>query len=307
MKQVSALVTEIVLNSDIKPWVDKRCAEVGAEVTWHNVTQSTANYKEVFKASPNVITWQCRMPHSWTSSVGNNVLHVENSLLAQRSGSFVDSRGFFSQSSLCQEKHWSRSFNVDCEDFASKHLRAKAFAGGDKNGPVLFALQCRNDCNINFEFPIAPRGDRVEWVINSIMNMIPTNTNLLIRPHPRERSLFEKHPARDKFTWSMDGDMNSLLPKCSSVITVNSTTASEACLLGLPTAVLGTGAFTGSGAVFECHKDFTRLLQFLSNPVADIEAQKRYCEAILGAHFLPYKGTENASCSEFDRWLERLI
>lgn len=307
MKQVSALVTEIVLNSDIKPWVDKRCAEVGAEVTWHNVTQSTANYKEVFKSSPNVITWQCRMPHSWTSSVGNNVLHVENSLLAQRSGSFVDSRGFFSQSSLCQDKHWSRSFNVDCEDFASKHLRAKAFSGGDKNGPVLFALQCRNDCNINFEFPIAPRGDRVEWVLDSIINMIPANTNLLIRPHPRERSLFEKHPARDRFTWSMDGDMNSLLPKCSSVITVNSTTASEACLLGIPTAVLGTGAFTGSGAVFECHKDFTRLLQFLSDPVADIASQKRYCEAILGAHFLPYKGTENASCSEFDRWLERLI
>lgn len=306
MKQVAALVTEIVLNSEVKPWVDAKCSERGAEVAWHNVTKSVENYKEVFKNTPNVITWQCRMPHSWTSSWGNNVLHIENSLLAQRAGCFVDSRGFFSESSLCQEKHWLNTFAVDCEDFAAKHLRSKAFAGGDVDGLVLLALQCRNDCNINFEFPAAPRGDRVEWVLEEMLRLVPSTTKLLIRPHPRERQLFEKHKHRDKFAWSMDGGLTEILPKCSAVITVNSTTASEACLLGLPVAVLGTGAFTGSGAVFECHNNLARIREFLNRPVTDLSAQKRYCDAILGAHFLPYREIEGAGCSEFDRWLDKL-
>ena len=307
MKKVFALVTEIVLNSGVKPWIDEKCRQAGADVEWHNVTKSTANYKEIFRGSPNVITWQCRMPHSWTSSFGNNILHIENSLLAQRAGCFVDSRGFFSQSSLCQEKHWLKQFTVNCEDFAAKHLRAKAFAGGDANGPILLALQCRNDCNINFEFPAAPKGDRVEWVLEEMLHLLPVHSKILIRPHPRERQLFDGHKHRDKFMWSMDGSLADILPKCSSVVTVNSTTASEACLLGIPTAVLGTGAFTGSGAVFECHTDIARIREFLNCPVADILAQKKYCEAILGAHFLPYQETGSVSCSEFDRWLDRLI
>lgn len=307
MKKVSALVTEIILKSEVKPWIEKRCDEVGAIVEWHNVTQSTANYKEVFRGSPNVITWQCRMPHSWTSSCRNNVLHVENSLLAQRAGCFVDSRGFFSQSSLCQEKHWLKQFTVNCEEFAARHLRATAFAGGDADGPILLALQCRNDCNINFEFPAAPQGDRVEWVLEEMLRLLPIHSKILIRPHPRERQLFDGHKHRDKFIWSMEGSLTDILPKCSGVVTVNSTTASEACLLGIPTAVLGTGAFTGSGAVFECHTDIARIREFLNCPIADSSAQKRYCEAILGAHFLPYQETGSVSCPEFDRWLDRLI
>lgn len=307
MKKVSALVTEIVLNSGVKPWIEERCGQAGAEVEWHNVTKSTGSYKEVFKSAPNVITWQCRMPHSWTSSFGNNVLHVENSLLNQRTGCFVDSRGFFSESALCKEQHWNNSYEADCEAFAQKHFKVGAFNGGNPQGPILFALQCRNDCNINFEFPAAPQTDRTEWVLNEVLGMIPAGTNLLIRPHPSERPMFENHRLRHLFQWSMEGDLPSLLPTCSAVITVNSTTASEACLMGIPTAVLGTGAFTGSGAVFECHQDLTRLKEFLAAPKVDIAAQERYCRAILGAHFLPYRNTDKAACPEFDRWLERLL
>lgn len=306
MKKVAALVTEILLNSEVKPWIDRRCAEAGAEVEWHNVTKSCDNYKQAFKETPNVITWQCRMPHSWTSSFGNNVLHVENSLLNQRTGCFVDSRGFFSKSALCVERHWTRDYAVDCDAFSRKHFKVPAFSGGNPDGPFLLALQCRNDCNINFEFPLAPRCDRVEWTLQEVLKRVPSGVELLIRPHPRERKLFENHPLRSVAKWSMEGDLPDLLPQIKALITVNSTSASEAALLGIPVATLGTGAFTGSGATFECFADLSKLEQFFANPVANRDAQRRYCEAILGAHFLPYRGTEGYSCPEFDRWLQKL-
>lgn len=305
MKQVAALVTEIVLKSDIKPWVERRCAAAGAEVEWHNVTQSTATYKEVFKNTPNVITWQCRMPHSWTSRWGNNVLHIENSLLCQRAGAFVDSRGFFSQSNLRVANNWAIEHSVDLEDFAQRHFGWKAFSGGNPDGPVLVTLQCRKDCNINFEYPAAPKGDRVAFTIEKVLEYLPRSRSILIRPHPRERHLFEGQPPPPGCDWSMDGPLPEILPTCSALVTVNSTCASEACLLGLPVATLGTGAFTGAGATFECHADLSRLAHFFSHQ-NNLEAQKRYCSAILGRHFLPYKHETDVSCPEFDLWLARL-
>jgi hypothetical protein len=305
MKQVSALVTEIVLKSDLKPWIEARCAAAGAEVTWHNVTQSTASYKEVFKSSTNVITWQCRMPHSWTTNWGNNVLHIENSLLCQKAGAFVDSRGFFSQSNLRVSGHWNASYDVDLGDFARRHFGWDAFSGGNPDGPVLVTLQCRKDCNINFEYPASPRGDKVVFTINKVLEHLPRSREVLIRPHPREREQFADLPPPEGCEWSLSGDFQTLLPQCSGMVTVNSTCASEACLLGLPVATLGTGAFTGSGATFECHECLSRLAHFFDHQ-NNLEAQQRYCSAILGAHFLPYRHEGEVRCPEFDLWLARL-
>jgi len=305
MKKVSALVTEIVLNYDLKPWIDKKCLEAGAEVEWHNVTKSTANYFEVFKNSPNVITWQCRMPHAWTQRWENNVLHIENSLLAQSAGAFVDAGGFFSKSNLCLQQHWQNDYKTDLQGFAKRHFNWEAFSGGNPNGPVLVALQCRNDCNVNFEYPASPKGDKVAFTIEKVLEYLPRHNPILIRPHPRERHLFEGQTPPPGCDWSMGGTLSEILPTCSALVTVNSTCASEACLLGMPVATLGTGAFTGSGATFECYSDLSRLAHFFSHR-NNLEAQKRYCSAILGAHFLPYRHGFEPSCPEFDLWLARL-
>ena len=305
MKKVTALVTEIVLNYDLKPWLEKKCNEAGAEVQWHNVTKSTANYCEEFKKAENVITWQCRMPHTWTQEWGNNVLHIENSLLAQNTGCFVDAKGFFSKSNLCREKHWENDYSPDLHGFAKRHFGWEAFSGGNPDGPVLVALQCRNDCNMNFEFPAAPKGDRVTFTINTVLEHLPKDRPILLRPHPRERHLFKDAPVPPGCQWSMDGTLPELLPTCSALVTVNSTCASEACLLGIPVAVLGTGAFTGSNAVFECHNDLSKLSRFFEHK-NDLVAQQRYCSAVLGAHFLPYRHGKEVSCPEFDLWLARL-
>ena len=305
MKKVSALVTEAILKSDIKAWIEDKCRSAGAEVEWHNVSQSTKSYKETFKNSSNVITWQCRMPHSWTSSHGNNVLHVENGLISQKAGIFIDSRGFFSQSSLCKSKNWERDYRVDLETFALERFGWTAFSGGNPKGPYLVTLQCRNDCNINFEFPLCREKDKVAFTIETVLHYLPRDRGILIRPHPRERSLFEGQEAPSGAQWSMDGDFSSLLPRCSALVTVNSTCASEACLLGMPVAVLGTGAFTGSGAVYECHNNLARLASF-GNYRVNIENQWRYCSAILGRHFIPYKHKGDVTCEEFDIWLNRL-
>jgi len=305
MKKVSALVTESIIKSDIRTWIENRCLLAGAEVEWHNVTQSTSSYKDVFMGSKNVITWQCRMPHSWTSSHGNNVLHVENSLISQRAGIFVDSRGFFSQSNLCVSQNWNVNHDVDLEAFALSRFGWTAFSGGDANGPILIALQCRNDCNINFEFPLCRVRDKVAFTIDTVLQYLQTDRQILIRPHPRERNLFDGLEPPKGAEWSMSGDFHTLLPKCSSLVTVNSTCASEACLLGIPVAVLGTGAFTGSGAVYECHEDLSRLSLF-GDYIASIENQKAYCSAILSRHFIPYKHKTEVTCKEFDIWIDRL-
>ncbi len=304
MHTVTAFVPEIFLNSNLPDWFDWKAAERGADIEWLNVNTQMPRYKQAFKECKNIITWQCRMPHKWTSSQGVNVLHMDNSLIAQKKGCFVDARGFFSESNL---RHRDSDNEAPCEQIAQDWLGWTAFSGGDPDGPVLVALQHRRDCNINFEFPLAPRGDdKVIFTLEVLKKHLPKGLYVWVRPHPRERELFaERETLPDNWVWAMDGTLAEVLPKCSALVTVNSTCATEACLLGLPVAVLGTGAFTGSGAVEECHQDFSKLQDILAFK-PDKNAQRAYVSKVLGRHTLPYDAPDTLENVEVDLWLDRL-
>ncbi len=317
MHTVTAFVPEIFLRSKLPAWFDGKCAERGHMIEWLNVNKDMDQYKPRFNAVKNIITWQCRMPHSWTSSRGVNLLHIDNSLINQRHGCFVDAQGFFSKSNLAASHPDTRdTFYAPLDEaFAEKGLSFTAkqwfgwtpFQGGDPEGPVLVALQYRRDCNVNFEFPLAPRGDdKVKFTLEVVKKHLPADVSVIVRPHPRERELFTSTEGLPpNWAWSLDGTLAEILPKCSALVTVNSTCATEACLLGLPVAVLGTGTFTGSGAVNECHDDFSKLKNIRAFK-AHHAAQRAYVTKVLSQHTLPYEFHTDLENAEVDLWLDRL-
>lgn len=305
MKAV-ALVTQSVLQSAIKPLLERRCAETGIELSFYNVTESCAKYSELYRSHRNVITWNCRMPHDWSTRWNNNVLYVENSLLWQRAGIFIDRGGFFSRSNLCRKQTWQDSYDVDLNDFTQQNFKWKALSGGDPSGPILVCLQNTHDCNLQLEFPLGnPHKDKIAATLELLYKHLPPNRNIIIRPHPRFLDYWKEHVGsyRLRSDWRVDwsGDFYSLLPTCSTLVTVNSTCASEAVSLGLPVATLGVGAFTGSGATLDCSAE-PRLLRQLGQWQPDLTACRRYVEAILGRHYLSYSKPMGGN-AELEAWL----
>lgn len=304
MKAV-VLSPAILLNSPLKKWLDDKCAARGVNLEWHDLTDEKTNFVKAFQSCRNVIAWNCRMTHDWLSRGQQNVLHVENSLLSQKSGMFTDHRGFFSQSNLCRKATWKTNYpHANPEFFARREFKWSAFAGGNPDGPILVALQCREDCNLKLEFPAGEAApDKVVRTLEIVRDYLPTGRKVLIRPHPRERANFT-HGGVWQDHWQLDTEdtLAVRLPQCCALVTVNSTCASEAALLGLPTATLGTGAFTDSGVMLECAHNLS-LLSGILTFTPDIDRCRSYVQAILGRHLLPYDLTRDRPCQELEDWL----
>jgi hypothetical protein len=301
-----ALVTESVIKSDLKDYFTTSCAEAGIALEFHNVTESCAKYSEHFRSHRNVITWNCRMPHWWSSKWGNNVLYVENSLLWQRAGIFVDHAGFFSNSNLSRKQTWRMDHDVDLDAFTRQHFGWEALSGGTQDGPVLVCLQNTYDSNLQNEFPLGKKhADKVQATMEILHRYLPQNRPVVIRPSPRFISHWNdnhrKYIRRSHWKVDWSGSFHDILPKFSALVTVNSTCASEAVTLGMPVAVIGTGAFDGSGAVLECAKHPERLRE-INTWRPSMEACARYAKAILGRHFLPYRSPSSTN-GEFESWL----
>jgi len=307
MLKIAALVTQSVLQSSIKKWVDDRCSERGAVVDWHSVTESCREYTELFRSADNVLTWNCRMPHSWLTKEPKNILFIDNSLISQKAGIFVDSEGFFSNSALKTNRSWEQPPNVNLGFIAQRDFKWELFSGGCVDGPILVALQLRIDCNVHFEFPLAKHHtDKVVATLELLKQHLPRGRKILIRPHPREGADFDLGGVwRDDWRLSFGGSFADILPKCSALVSVNSTCISEAALLGLPIASLGTGAFSGSGVSLECSAEPEKLLGLLDF-TPDLRACANYCKAVLSHHFIPYDVKEDRKVREFNVWLDRL-
>ncbi len=302
MSKIAGLVTQCVLDKPLRQWLEQQCYSSGHDIDWYNVTQSTAEYKKRFENADAVITWNCRMPHWWLEARNKPVLYLDNSLINQRSGVFVDSCGYFSHSHICKDRLWQASSAIDLGDIAEKEFGWKAFSNGNPGGPILVAMQCENDCNIQFEFPLANQTQhKNRFFIELLKQNLPAGATVLIRPHPRERQKFLMEKLPSNWTLNMEGEFRHILPKCSALVTVNSTCASEAALLGTPTAVLGTGVFTGSGVMLECDKEPHKLHQIRN--FKPVNAQL-YCEALRTRSFLPYWPADGYDNPEFTLWLE---
>lgn len=316
-----ALATDSVLGNPLGRSLKYCCMTCGIELDTHSVTAGCAEYKPLFEKYDQVITWNCRMPHNWPTARGKNVLFVENALLSQGCGAFVDARGFFSQSNLCRERHWdSVSYEAHAgrvRDFVRDKFKWEAFSGGTPGGPVLVALQNSLDCNMRYEFPFGAKrgGDRLLSSLEVLATHLPRfgDRKVLIRPHPRFMAWWDEHFEeyrgkfwRDEWELNLGGSIYELMPSCSALVAVNSTVISEGMTLGLPIAAIGTGAFSGCGGILECAADPSRLGE-IGSFEPDVEACKKYVAAVLTRHQMMYawKPTEVFANEEFQKWVKR--
>lgn len=303
MKAV-AVVPKSVLKSRIKGWVDQKVQAKGGTVEWIDVSENPIGFREVLRKNKNVIAWNCRLPHKSMVEDGGNTLFVDNSLISQRAGVFIDNRGFFSNSNLCVQQTWKKPSFAHLEFIAKRDFGWEAFSGGDADGPILVALQLREDCNVKLEFPLAANAeDKVVESLKILKSHLPRGREILVRPHPREWKNFSSNGVwRDDWTMNTEGKFSEILPKCCALVTVNSTCVSEAALLGVPTATLGVGAFSGSGLTLDCSKD-PKNLNLLGSFKPDLDLCRRYCAAIINHHFLPYDIHDGRVVAEFESWL----
>jgi hypothetical protein len=300
-----AIVPKSVLKSKIVPWVEAKAKTRGLEIEWVDVSENPSGYKNLVAASRNVIAWNCRVQHDWMKSTGNNILYVDNSLISQKAGIFIDNGGFFSNSNLNVKKSWLLEGNPHLAFIAKRDFNWELLKGPNLQGPVLVALQLRDDCNVNFEFPLAENEqDKVVASLKILKKHLPRGRKILVRPHPREWDNFSCNGVwRDDWEISQGGPFYPLLEQCSALVSVNSTCVSEAALLGIPTATLGRGAFSSAGFTLDCSEKPERLSGLLDfSPPTD--RALAYCAAVLSHNFIPYDVAEGRQVLEFERWLQ---
>ena len=299
-----AILPATTAASSAGQWIAAQCQAAGVKLTVsHDL--SGQPYIAAFTSHQNVITWNCGMPHDWTRKGDRNVLYVENSLISQKAGMFIDARGFFTHSNLHTGQHWNApgSFNIDF--FARREFDWTLHSGGDPTGPILVALQCRRDSNLKQNYPAAhgyinPNLHTLDLVLKHLPSTIPVQ----IRPHPREPDI-DTRDWPSHWTLQREGKFSHILPRARALVSATSTCISEATLLGIPIATLGVGAFTGSGTTLECAHHPARLAN-LPTYQPDLDAHRRYATAILSQHFLPYDAHPDRHVPEFQKWLSNL-
>lgn len=313
-----AIVIPIVGNSPLANWMIDRSAASGVDLQIKIVTADTrSEYKPAFHAFDNVISWGFRMPHQWMTKEGKNVLFIENGLLNQRAGVFVDHRGLFSQSNLCRNQEWQYATpDLGRLQRTADQLKGRLGNWFDRSGPALLALQCKADATMIYEYPLADgqtavRGsasealDRIEFTIETVRQHLPITTPVVVRPHPREPNALAGIKLPPNWTVQSTGTIAEAIRQSSCLIAVNSTCVSEGALFGIPTAVLGTGVFTGCPAFLDCSQTPT-LLRKLPTFDPDLKWQLAYASAILEEHQMPYNA-QNVPTREFDAWLATAI
>lgn len=262
------IVTIDVIRSEL--WRSMRTVAAAAGVAFdeHNIWSAITglDYDRIFGLRPDRITWGARRTHAQYTADKANVLYMENGLLCQRSGIFVDDGGFFSDAALFREQRWKRE-PTPAELLALRAHIQTCFGwepgqGCDSNGPILLALQTPNDATMRFHFPAGNwPANTVDATLRLAAEFLPPDRPVIVRPHPHALEDWEEHLQqyldhfRDnwEFQSPVDQPLYEYLPRCSAVVGVNSTVLTEAlCLKGMRIAALGHHVFDGAGVVLEC-------------------------------------------------------
>jgi len=162
----------------------------------------------------------------------------------------------------------------------------------DPDGPILVALQTNNDAPMRHHFPAARgtkgRECRKLKMLELCREYLPYDREVIIRPHPKERSLPKDFEMPDNWRVENNGPIYPLLPSISGLVAVNSTVATEAMGINIPIATLGNGSFDNTGATLDCSKDPSLIAGVLSAEI-DREARTRYLCEIFRNHQAPRK------------------
>jgi hypothetical protein len=245
------------------------------------------------------------MSHEWMTQAKQNILFLDNALISQKRGVFVDHGGLFARSNLCRDageegSHWAADF------YARREFGWRAFREGDVAGPILVCLQCEADSSVTQGFlPGRESEGRMVEFLRQVKTHLPFPSHrVIIRPHPREKPACLPPDAEcEGWSWANEETFAEVLPRCRAVVTVNSTCAHEAVLAGVPVATLGTGTFTGWGVTLECAGNPARLGEIANWRPEPSRAEAYVCRAMT-RHFLPYEIREGRINEEFNLWLK---
>ena len=191
---------------------------------------------------------------SWHSSllyeIEAPVVHAENGLLGQSTGMYVDRKGVFSDSSICEDfrkpaDEEKRKLKSHLQEMGINYL-----SGPNSDGLVLLALQMRKD---NGYRNYCSYDDPVSVMINECSKVF--GDRLVVRPHPLDQRASDGHSVNLD---SLD-PIGPRLNKFSAIVTANSTVAVESLAAGVPVATFGTGTFTGHGITLDCSESPEKL------------------------------------------------
>jgi len=225
-----------------------------------NVDKTTPNYTKKWRASNNLISWGVKWSTKRYKAGGKNVLHIENGLYHQNSGVSCDHMGYFYDSSIVQEKKYfiqpstqdltllknqtKRCFKVDY-DHTPKY---------NPNGPILVCLQLNGDASMLHHFPLCKGSQRNDYFIQECIKNLPKNHPVILRFHPRDKRKQTRVKLPKHWTINNSGRFMDQAKKCSALVVVNSTVATEALCLGIPIATFGQSTFYGSQTTLDCSR-----------------------------------------------------
>jgi hypothetical protein len=255
----------------------------------------TDDWPRLVDTCTHLTTWGCKESHRRYALNHPAVLFVENGLLCQSWGAYVDSTpgGYFAHSSIVG----AREFEAAPDEWPQVLAHCRQYLGlgpGDYDpaGPVLIALQTERDAPL---LHYAPRWDQqipaAAWLLRAADKYLKAGVAAVIRPHPRAPDLDAVLKAAGEAVrpdWRVDatGTASDAIRRASAVVTINSTVATEALVTGIPVACLGHGAFTRSTAVLECG-DAPERLAHLADWRPDTAAVQGYLCAVW-RHLVPY-------------------
>lgn len=99
--RATALVNRKVIESPLGPSLVAACARLGIHI---EMRECYTGYGEAVEGVRNLVTWGMKRPHEWYLAGGRNVLFIENGLLCQRHGAYVDAAGYFADSSVVTDR-----------------------------------------------------------------------------------------------------------------------------------------------------------------------------------------------------------
>jgi hypothetical protein len=269
----------------------------------------------------NMIVWGIKVPEEWWEEnfPEANILFVENGMLDQKYGAMCSLGGRYSSSHVINEmlsgripEPWAMKA---VPEFTKEHFGWDFLQGGDPSGPVLIVHQNDGDASVRYHFDLRKYGDPspTHALIRVCEEHLPPDRPVIFRPHPLARSRFRRRlrkgqiPLPDHWELNLDGSVYDILPGCSSMVTINSTVASEALTLGIPIVTLGSNCYSFCGMVHEIGAEGLEILRGIDHlrPPGEHEVL-RYCGIVLEST-VPHGAEESELCRirPLTRWIRR--
>jgi hypothetical protein len=308
VKEALVIAPRSLLRSRLTAWLTQQGTRAGVNLFFENVNDlcERGEFHQRMRSFSDVMLWNVKIPPSWINKENQNVLWMDNCLINQKRGMFIDRRGLFAESNLSRDRGAKNKWNA--EFCAQRDFGWKAFYEGSDDGPILVCLQRPKDSSVTWGFLADQREvNRTAEFLRLLKQHLPVDpSRVIIRQHPKERSFDLPLEVLDKeWRWECEAPFNEAVRVARGVVTINSTCAHEAVLAGVPVATIGSGTFTGWEVTLECADRPERLRKFLEWRV-DPATARHYLGQAMTRHFLPYHITPEDprhQATEFHQWL----